>query len=59
MAIGEDFAYYQEEIPGCFVMIGSGGPYELHDPRFRVDDKALYPAVEYFVALLSSVLNEG
>ncbi len=56
-AIGEDFAYYQEKIPGSFVMIGSGGPYELHHPKFRVDDTALFPAVKYFEALVLSVLK--
>ncbi|TPR55115.1 amidohydrolase [Enterococcus sp. OL5] len=55
-AIGEDFAYYQEKIPGSFVMIGSGGPYELHHPKFRVDDRALFPAVKYFEALAFKVL---
>lgn len=58
MAIGEDFGYYQEKIPGAFVMIGSGGPYELHHPKFKVDDRALYPSVEYFVELVSTVLND-
>ncbi|WP_297076203.1 amidohydrolase [uncultured Enterococcus sp.] len=58
-AIGEDFAYYQETIPGSFVMIGSGGPYELHDPRFRVDDAMLPQAIDYFVALATAYLNES
>lgn len=55
-AIGEDFAYYQEQIPGSFVMIGSGGPYELHDPRFRVDDAMISQAVDYFVLLAKTYL---
>ena len=25
--IGEDFAFYQQQIPGAFVMVGSGGPF--------------------------------
>jgi amidohydrolase len=58
-AIGEDFAYYQEAIPGCFVMIGSGGPYELHDPRFRLDDQALLPAVDYFVRFIEKIGAES
>lgn len=57
-AIGEDFAYYQEVIPGSFVMIGSGGPYELHDPRFKVDDAMLPQAIEYFVAVTTAFLAE-
>ncbi len=56
-AIGEDFAYYQEKIPGSFVMIGSGGPYELHHPKFKVDDQALFPIVQYFDTLVRRVLQ--
>lgn len=57
-AIGEDFGYYQEKIPGAFVMIGSGGPYPLHHPKFKIDDEALYPAVYYFTDLISTILAE-
>jgi metal-dependent amidase/aminoacylase/carboxypeptidase family protein len=38
-------------------MIGSGGPYELHHPKFKVDDTALFPAVKYFEALVLNVLK--
>jgi amidohydrolase len=47
-SIGEDFAFYQEKIPGAFVMIGSGGPYGLHHPKFIVDEAAIFPASAYF-----------
>lgn len=56
--IGEDFAFYQQKIPGAFMMIGSGGPYALHHPKFRVDDKALYPTARYLAQLAETVLNE-
>ncbi|WP_369309426.1 amidohydrolase [Providencia rettgeri] len=56
--IGEDFAFYQQKIPGAFMMIGSGGPYALHHPKFRVDDKALYPTARYLAELAQTVLNE-
>lgn len=49
--IGEDFAFYQQILPGAFIMIGSGGPYALHHPKFRVDDKALYPTAHYLYEL--------
>jgi len=43
---GEDFAYYTEEVPGCFVAIGvrheeQGATFGLHHPRFKVDEDAL------------------
>lgn len=55
--IGEDFAFYQREIPGVFVMIGSGGPYALHHPKFRVDDKALFPTANYLAELALGYLE--
>ncbi|GGH12260.1 amidohydrolase [Paenibacillus segetis] len=56
-SVGEDFAFYQEKFPGAFVMIGSGGPYDLHHPKFKVDDTALYPACTYFVKLAFAALE--
>ena len=43
---GEDFAYYTEEIPGCFSFLGVGNPeidavYDVHHPMFKVDEEAL------------------
>ena len=42
---GEDFAYYQEKIPGYFFYIGATAPKEkpsqLHTPTFNTDDKGL------------------
>lgn len=43
---GEDFAYYSQKVPACFVWIGAGNPdldadYPHHHPRFAIDEKAL------------------
>jgi amidohydrolase len=56
--IGEDFAFYQQKIPGAFLMIGSGGPYALHHPKFRVDDQALFPTAEYLARLAVNALDK-
>lgn len=55
--IGEDFAFYQQQLKGVFVMIGSGGSYALHHPKFRVDDKALFPSAYYLAELAKRVLR--
>lgn len=55
--IGEDFALYQQTIPGVFVMIGSGGPHALHHPAFRVDDQALFPTAHYLQTLAVAALD--
>lgn len=49
---GEDFAFYLEQIRGCFINVGTGIGYANHHPKFEVDKKALMPAVEYFAKLL-------
>ncbi|MCH8828460.1 MAG: amidohydrolase [Planctomycetes bacterium] len=43
---GEDFAYYSEKIPGCFVGLGirnesQDAVFSEHHPRFKVDEDAL------------------
>lgn len=55
---GEDFAFYQEKIPGAFVLIGSGGPYALHHPKFQIDDNALFPAAQYLAEIARSSLDK-
>lgn len=43
---GEDFAFYTERIPGCFVGLGvrneeTGCTQHVHHPKFKVDEDAL------------------
>lgn len=55
--IGEDFAFYQQKLPGAFLMIGSGGPFALHHPEFCVDDRALFPTAHYLAQLAVNALE--
>ena len=55
--IGEDFAFYQQKIPGVFIMIGSGGPYALHHPKFKIDDTVLFPSAYYLFRLAEGYLQ--
>ena len=43
---GEDFAYYSQEIPACFVMVGAGNPEKgivnmCHHPQFDIDETCM------------------
>ncbi|MDH4351909.1 MAG: amidohydrolase, partial [Gemmatimonadota bacterium] len=41
---GEDFAFYLERIPGCFLRIGAGGggePVAAHTSRFLPEEGAI------------------
>lgn len=55
---GEDFAYYEERIKGVFFHIGTGRSYSLHNPKFKVDPAALYPAARFMAQLAQKVLAD-
>lgn len=49
---GEDFAFYQERIPGVFAFIGSNGEPDapdLHHDHMTIDDAAFQVSVPYYV----------
>ncbi len=53
---GEDFAYYQQKVPGAFLFLGNYDESQdivhfCHHPRFRVDDNAMALGVESWVQL--------
>jgi amidohydrolase len=46
LMVGEDFAYYLEQVPGSFFFTGAGNPelsaiFPHHHPRFDVDERAM------------------
>lgn len=47
---GEDFACYQEKVPGCLFFLGSGvsGGHPLHNPQFTFPEKILVNGVKIF-----------
>jgi amidohydrolase len=55
---GEDFAFYLEKIPGCFINVGTGVGYPNHHPKFYADEAALTPAAEYLEKLLVEALRQ-
>lgn len=54
---GEDFSFYQQEIPGSFVFMGTSGTHEWHHPSFTVDERALPISAEYFALLAEKALK--
>ncbi|HDX9631770.1 TPA: M20 peptidase aminoacylase family protein [Bacillus cereus] len=55
---GEDFSFYQQEIPGSFVFMGTSGTHEWHHPAFTVDERALPISAEYFALLAEKALKQ-
>lgn len=43
----EDFAYYSQEIPGCFYRLGTGKSTGLHTSTFNIDEGALETSIGF------------
>lgn len=57
---GEDFAFYQERIPGVFAFIGSNGEPDapdLHHDHMTIDDAAFQVSVPYYVENAQALLR--
>jgi amidohydrolase len=57
----EDFAYFLQQVPGCFFMVGvrndakhTGAPH--HNPRFDIDEDALAVGMETLLRVTRKVL---
>ena len=53
---GEDFGYYSQEIPACFVMVGAGNAEKgivnmCHHPQFDIDENCMIYGMALFVRL--------
>ncbi|WP_102348439.1 M20 metallopeptidase family protein [Bacillus sp. Marseille-P3661] len=62
--VGEDFAYYQKEIPGCFVWVGSRNEEKgivngWHHPKFMVDEDAIKIGVKWMVQSAFQLLGRN
>ncbi len=60
---GEDFAFYAQVVPGCFVALGVrndaiGATYNVHHPKFKVDEDALPIGAAMHVAFALRSLAE-
>ncbi|WP_239990395.1 amidohydrolase [Ignatzschineria cameli] len=62
----EDFAFYLERVPGCYLFIGNGGAYEdegggligLHHSRYDFNDEITPLGASFLVRLVTSYTNE-
>ncbi|MET3940879.1 amidohydrolase [Paenibacillus sp. PvP094] len=58
----EDFAYYLQKVPGCFMFVGAGNPdkdaiYPHHHPKFDFDEDAMQHAVKLFIAMATDYMG--
>lgn len=58
----EDFAYYLEKIPGCFIFLGTsnkekGTDSPAHNPKFDVDEEVLYKGSALYAGIALEYLG--
>jgi amidohydrolase len=65
MMFSEDFAFYQQHVPGCFMMLGTqnhakGFTAPLHNNKFNFTDEVLIHGVEAYrrIAVLNGIIQE-
>lgn len=51
LMISEDFAWYQQYLPGVFLLLGTGTPAPLHSDHFDFDEKVLLKGVDVYERL--------
>lgn len=59
----EDFSYYLQHVPGCFILVGAGNQekgftYPHHHPKFDFDEDAMLHAAALLISLTESYLQE-
>lgn len=59
----EDFAYYLQKIPGCFMLVGAGNPeknatYPHHHPKFDFDEEAMLHAASLMIAMAQAFQSD-
>lgn len=58
----EDFAFYLQEMPGCYVRFGAQlpdkAPVPLHSPRFTVNEEALKVGASFFDRVAREALEQ-
>jgi hippurate hydrolase len=60
---GEDFSYYMEHVPGCYVRYGALGEghigYPAHSSQFDIDEHALPVAASYLAEIAKIAMSQA
>lgn len=63
ITVAEDFSYYLEKVPGCFIFVGAGNEecganYSHHHPKFDVDERAMLKAARLLIGMADDYASE-
>ncbi|MBD2871474.1 amidohydrolase [Paenibacillus arenilitoris] len=56
ITVAEDFSYYLQRVPGCFMFVGAGNEacgavYSHHHPKFDIDERAMLKAARLLIGM--------
>ena len=54
----EDFAYFLQQKPGCFLRLGNGDSAALHNPAYNFNDESLTFGAAYWTRLVERYLED-
>lgn len=59
----EDFSYYLQRVPGCFMLVGAGNAEKSadrphHHPKFDIDEEAMLYAAGLLITMAESYMGE-
>ncbi|MNJ70822.1 N-acetyldiaminopimelate deacetylase [compost metagenome] len=59
----EDFSYYLQHVPGCFIFVGAASDeqrtsYPHHHPKFDIDEEAMLHGASLLIAMAESYQNQ-
>ncbi len=60
---GEDFSYYLQKVPGCYMFVGAGNEaagvrYPHHHPRFDIDERAMLLSGKLLIGMAVNFISE-
>lgn len=63
ITVAEDFSYYLEKVPGCFMFVGAGNEqcgasYSHHHPKFDLDERAMLKAARLLIGMADDYATE-
>jgi hippurate hydrolase len=64
LTASEDFAFMLERVPGCYFLVGNGGPGSagacmVHNPGYDFNDALIEPAAAFWTQLVQTFLPTG
>ncbi len=64
LTASEDFAFMLEKVPGCYFLVGNGGPGTagacmVHNPGYDFNDEIIEPAAAFWTQLVARYLAAG